>query len=557
MKASRLGPRASSVLVAIALACGSKEKAVALRDLTSASAKQRAQGVKSLEKLHASDDESWAALTRAARDGAAPVRAGTAAAMAATRRDDAPDAISALLRDPDDSVRIAAARALATRCNDRATAYLGLAFGHSDAAVRAEVVQALQTCGVKPEHLLAREESERRRKAIESSVDAIPAIRARGARELGLLGRDEDRKRLLALLGDRDGVVVAAAARALGDAGALDAAPRLQALLAEKGEIASAAAEALFALGPKAIDPARPALEKLAVLESDESLPAAAALASPGQFCADALAAQNAQAASMLAEGCPAAPFAKALGTAKKRDPLYESLLRAQGEAPGLDAALARFLKAGDADARIPRIAERYRAAGPALVAALEHEQAVRAKGLAEKRTEPDEGSAAEIAKTPAGNVPNRERYARLMALLQERAGAESAKASAAVRLNALLHGDAAADKRGFIAGALRAALAMKAPRAEQIAAKFVQDPDPFVAAAARGELEAAPGSPPAKPPLEARLALWSDDAAVRGRACATAGPDLAETRRLLAAADPERRVRDACSSTNETAPAK
>jgi len=537
-------------------ACGSKERNAALQHLQSPSAKQRADAVRALGKLGAKDDESWAALVRAARDGSAPVRAETAAAMAAAKRDDAPDAISPLLHDPDDSVRIAAARALASRCGDRTAAYLRLAFGHSDAAVRAEVVQALQKCGVKAEDTLAREETERRRKAVESIVAPIAALRARGARDLGLLGRDEDRQRLLQLLGDRDGVVVAAAARALGDAGAVDAAPRLQALLTEKGEVAAAAAEALFALGPKAIAPARPQLEKLAVLDSDEALPAAAALASVGQFCADALAAQNAQAAAFLAQGCPAAPFARELARLP-RPALFEALLRTEGAAPGLDAALSKLLGAWDRDPRIPRIAERYRVAGPALVGALRREQAARAKDLEKKKGADDEGSAAEIAKAPAGNASNRERYARLMARLQERAGAESARSSAAVRLGALLHGDPAADKREFIAGALRAALAMKAPGAEPIAAKFVQDPDPLIASAARGEPERAPKSASAKPPPDPHVALWSDDGAVRARACSTAAPDLAAERRLLASVDPERRVREACAATNETAPGK
>src|SRR5205807_2248824 len=162
------------------------------------------------------------------------------------------------------------------------------------------------------------EETERRRKAAESSVAPIPAVRARGARELGLLGRDEDRKRLLQLLGDRDGVVVAAAARALGDAGDIDAAPRLQALLGEKGEVAAAKE-------PKA--------------------------------------------------------------------PVLGSPLRAQGDAPGLDASLGKLLKAGETDARIPRIAERYRVAGPALVEALRREQSARAKELETKKGADDDGS--------------------------------------------------------------------------------------------------------------------------------------------------------------------
>ena len=179
------------------------------------------------------------------------------------------------------------------------------------------------------------------------------------------------------------------------------------------------------------------------------------------------------------------------------------------------------------------------------------------AKELEKKKGAGDEGSAAEIAKAPAGNVPNRERYARLMARLQERAGAESAKTSAAVRLGALLHGDQAADTREFIAGALRAVLNLKPPGAGPIAAKFVQDPDPLIASAARGEPERTPKPAAAKPPLDPHVALWSDDGAVRARACSTAAPDLAAERRLLAAADPERRVREACAATNETAPRK
>src|SRR5262249_27735264 len=157
--------------------------------------------------------------------------------------------------DPDDSVRIAAAQALATRCDDRAVAYLRMAFGHSGAPVRAAVIEALQKCGVKPQDALAHEETERRRKAVEASANPTAALRARGARELGYLGREEDRRRLEKMLDDPDGVVVAAAARAVGEADDLAAARRLASLLEERGEIAAAAAEALLALGPKAVDP--------------------------------------------------------------------------------------------------------------------------------------------------------------------------------------------------------------------------------------------------------------------------------------------------------------
>jgi hypothetical protein len=52
-------------------------------------------------------------------------------------------------------------------------------------------------------------------------------------------------------------------------------------------------------------------------------------------------------------------------------------------------------------------------------------------------------------------------------------------------------------------------------------------------------------------------MAIWSDDGAARAQACAAADPSLDDARRLLAASDPERRVRLACASTNETAARK
>ncbi len=421
---------------------------------------------------------------------------------------------------------------------------------------------ALQKCGVDPAQTLQREEEDRRRKALEMSVGHFAAQRARGAYELARLGRDGDRAHVLALLDDRDGVVVAAAARALGELEALEAAPKIAALLPEGGEVASAAAEALLALGPPAVAPARDALLQVAVRDTDEATPAAAALlVDPRRdgLCAAALAAQAPRAAALLAPGCPAAPFAHALEKASKRDAIFESLLRAEAPAPGLDAALAKLLRQGETDERIPRIAQRYRVAAPALVEVLRREQARRAKELEEeKRGAGDkDGSAAEIARIPSQGAPDKERYARLMGLLRERAGAESAKASAATRLDALLRNEPRSDRRGFVVAALRAALALQAAGADKVAAGFATDPDPAVAAAARGEPESSPKPAPEKPPPDARIALWSDDGAIRSRACAAPDPALAATRTLLAASDPERRVRQACASTNETAPRK
>src|SRR5438132_4770459 len=103
------------------------------------------------------------------------------------------------------------------------------------------------------------------------------AQKAHGARELGLLGRDEDVAALLPLLEDHDGVVAAAAARALGEAGGVQAVPRIAALLDEGGEVGAAAAEALLALHAQAAG--RAGLEKLARADGDEAIPAAVALA--------------------------------------------------------------------------------------------------------------------------------------------------------------------------------------------------------------------------------------------------------------------------------------
>ena len=238
-----------------------------------------------------------------------------------------------MLRDPDDAARIAAVQALGTRCGERTHAYLRLTFAQSDARVRAPIATALQACGVDLAQTLHREEAERRRKAVDALTSPFAAVRARGARELGVLGRDEDRARLSALLDDRDGVVVAAAARALGESGAQEAAARLGALLGE-----------------------------------------------------------------------------------------------------------------------------------------------------------------------------------------------------------------------------VRAVRALEVPGQGRTAAEFAADPDPVVSAAARGDPPPTPGTSTSKPAPEARLSLWSDDGAVRARACKDPDPSLAATRALLANADPERRVRNACASTNETA---
>jgi HEAT repeat protein len=534
------------------LACESgKEEKRALAQLSSRNAKERAEAVKALAS-RAADGDVFAALAKKVEDGAPAVRIEAAAALLASRRADAPDAVAPLLRDPDDSVRIAAVRALGSHCDDRARAYLRLAFAHGGGAVRAEVVQALLACGTRLEEVLGKEESERRRKALAQIGAGNAAQRAHGARELGLLGRDEDAKALLPLLEEKDGVVVAAAARALGDAGVTAAAAKIAALLKEQGEVAAAAAEALLALRAQAT--AREALERLAKTDGEEAVAAAAALAADGRACAVALEAARPRAAAMLAKDCDSASFAVRLEKGGHREALLSALMASRGRAPQLERPLSTLLRGGDRDVRLPQLALRHRVAAAALVEALRTEQTARARQIAARPREPYQGSAAEIAQ--ASGSPDKEKYDRLMARLKERSGGEASKAGAAARLSELLQGGHA-DRRDFIAAALRAALALRARGADKLAASFAQDPDPVIAAAARGETES-PVSPPSAPPLaDPRIAIWSEDGAARVQACSRAGPDLESARRTLAAFDPERRVRLACTAPEETAPRK
>ncbi len=189
-----------------------------------------------------------------------------------------------------------------------------------------------------------------------------------------------------------------------------------------------------------------------------------------------------------------------------------------------------QFLRKGGSDVVIPQLALRSHVGGPALVEALRREQVAGAKKIAERQPPPEADSAAEIARAGLPGAPEKGRYAQLMARLQERQGAQQTRNSASTRLGEILRSDGRSERRDFIAAALRAALALHAPGADKVAAGFAQDPDPEIAAAARGEPEA--GKAREAAPLDPRTALWSDQGA----------------RIMLAHADPERRVRIACA---------
>lgn len=573
-------------LIALSLAClccASKARTEAVQRLASRSAKERAAAVQALARVaKAEDDEAWTLLEHAARDGSPQVRAAAAAALGAAPRDEALDACGALLRDPDDAVRAAAARALGARCpgaaqlEDRARAWLRQGFSRSTKAVRPAIAEALARCGATLAQSLAHEERDRRAAARELLQATSGAQRARGAMQLGRLGRPEDVAQLVPLLGDRDGAVVAGAADALGEAGAAEAAPLLARLLAEEGSVAAAAARALRALGPDAVSAARDGLSAAAAREGDEAEPAAAALATLASVdrCAAAARALEPHAAALLAKDCPAGPLARRLSASRDprgRGAALEALLVARGPAPEAAAPLAALLSAPEPDPRSCRAAERLGVAGPAVVALLQRERAAAAKkrietprGAAASDPE-DEASAREIAAQAArGPVPSRAKYDQLMARIGQHQGAEATRQSAQEQLAALLRSDGRSSRRDLIVAALEAARVLQPPGADREILAWTADPDPAIAAAARGEpappLAAPAASASGRPPAgldQLRADLWSSDGSERARACAALaqqGDEASAATRAALAQDPERRVRLACSPATETA---
>jgi hypothetical protein len=523
--ASAVGGASRALLLLLAIGCGREQPS---RDelnkrLASRSVKERAQALQHLEGASA---DSWTLLLKSARDGSPVVRAEAAQAMARSKRADAADAISPLLRDPEDTVRLAAASALGELCGERAPAYLRMAFERSDAAAREKIAEALQKCGASLPDTLQREETERRRKALQALGSTNAAQRAHGARELGLLGRDEDRAKLEKLLDDPDGVVVAAAARGLAACEDVAAAPRIAKLLEERGEVAQAAAESLAVL--HAENAYRPALLKVAIAAGDEAVAAARAT---GADCQTALVARDPRAVSLLAEDCPAAKF--------PADD-YAALLVAKPPAPQLEKPLSAALNGGRRDPVLAQLAGRYSVAGDALVKALQE--------IAKTRKQPAPKAQPEIAE--AGSAGEPDRYRELMQKLEARQQKKERARNAAERLSALLAGEPQAEERDFIVAALEAARAQHAKNFHAVAGQLASDPDPIVAAAARGD----PVKPPA-PRAEKALSLWSEDGAVRAKAC-RAGSESAAVKAAFASSDPERRVRTACAS-NETAPGK
>lgn len=570
--------RAALVAVLLAGCVAAKERNEALARLSARTPKERAAAVHALGRVAAiGDDEAWTAIARAAHDGSPGVRTAVADVAGPTKREDAVDTAGVLLRDPDDGVRIAAARALGARCGDRAAAYLRMGFARSTRAVRPAIAAALAGCGAPLEQTLEKEEASRRADALALLKASSPVQRGGGARQLGVLGRDQDIAVLAGLLDERDGSLVAAAAEALGEAGATSLAPRIAKLLAEPGVVAGAAAEALRSLGPDAIAQSLPALESVAARADDEAEPAALALieARDPRVCGVAAVAELPAAASLLARAgrCPAHPFVQRLETLLRPgckpealSAALESLLAAEGPAPEAAAPLAKMLAAGDPDVRAARAAGHLLAhgAGPALLALIRRERrAIESeRASASVRRDSGDSGAAEIA-AQAALAPraNREKYDRLMAKLGRHEGLAQAKASAQDQLAALLHGGPVAGqaRRERLIAALQAARTLQVKGVAGEAAGLAHDPDRLIAAAARGEdlspEAAAPRQPPGDPDTGSlRAALWSDDGSERSAACTALRDDaISAAMRLALTHDPERRVRAACSATNET----
>ena len=338
--------RAALGAALLACACGPGARTVAMQGLHGKTPRERSQAARELAKLgKPDDDELWVALERATRDPAAQVRVAAVESLAAAPKAEtrevaergalADDALSAALSDLDESVRIASARVLGDRCNERSIAYLHGALSRSGPAVREEVSAALVKCGVPLERQLARAEQVRRMRALEKLSATNSAWRTMAARELGLLGRDEDAAKITPLLDDPDGVVAAAAAEGLAYAKAASSIPALQRLAGDDVPvIASAAIHALATFGPEAVAGAQPQLLKQALSDGDAAQLAASALAQvakPEFVCAAALQARDAGAAALLAHGCAAAPFGDALAkldasVKNKKEPLEASL---------------------------------------------------------------------------------------------------------------------------------------------------------------------------------------------------------------------------------------
>ena len=596
-------------------ACGRKAEEEQQRRLGSPVSSERADAARRLGGLaRASDDEAWVALEKATRDPAPAVRIAAAQALASApnaaglwqgaRSGLAEDAVGALLSDLDEGVRIAAAAALGQRCGPRPIAWLEGAFGRSGRAARAAIASALLGCGVQPAQLFGHAEEVRRRKAVGRLEGTNSAQRSWSARELGLLGRERDVKLLLPLLDDRDGAVVAAAAAGLGYAGATQAAPRLAKLAGDPVPlIAGAAAQALGELGREACTAAQPALEKQAIAAGEQALAAALALAqvaSSERLCALAVDARTPAAAAVLARGCRLAPLAAALAAAIPESKpgggpaassaiasklelahvaaLLETLPQALSEPLPAAAALAlgrlAGLEQGSLSERAAEAAGELGAkeAGPALLAVVRRERQKRAQALeAQRQPEVDTSEAASELALQAAQAPDvdREKYARLMKLVQERGGKAASREGASERLSALLRGDPPPARR-LLALGLRAVLLLQTPGAAEEATALAGDPDREVAAAARAASGGQPAAPVGTPPpavpapdpgqalATARGALWSDDGAQRAAACqllARAADAPSGPLRAAMVQDPEQRVRAACSVKKETAP--
>jgi hypothetical protein len=635
--------RARQALAALLAALGAAALASCKQDpkreqafaqLRARGAGERAKAVREIAAAAgARDAQAWSALSRAARDPSAQVRQAAAAALAGAPKagalppldeggpPDPDDVLGGLLSDPQDEVRLAASAALGRRCGPRSKGYLTSGFGRSGTAVRGAIVAALGKCGAAPREALQHEEQRRRERALRLLEAPSAAQRAQGALELGLLGRDEDARTLLPLLDERDGVVVAAGARALGRAGALQAEPRLRALLGEEASVlAAAAAEGLAALGPQAVHRSQAELIAVAARPDPEAEAAALALAGADaqarDLCAAAAQAREARAAEVLAAAgrCEAGALSTALAQAvrgsgalsrdeqQRASALVAALLGAPaGHSAAAAAPLSRLIERADPELALQaaRAAARLGAAGagPALIAVVRRER----KALQDERSRPhrpavaqDDAEAAEVGRQAMrAPAPDRKKYDALMAKLQKRDQAQTARAGASVRLAEILRGAQPGERRSLLAGALRAALALRAPGAEAEARSLATDPLPDVAAAARGEPEpaalpedpasclptsgavAAPGclarveatplqgDGAARALAAARLGLWSDDGRDRAAACTLLrrlDERASAPARALLADDPERRVRLSCderAARNLTDPAQ
>ena len=310
-------PRAFLLGLVVLTGCNAgRDKLIA--DLQSARPEERALAVHKLAEMSNSDD--LVLFTQAAKDPVAIVRGEAVVALGKSQDPRVVDLLGEALGDQNEDVQAKAAMALASIRNEKAKAYLTLQYERRGRPTRQVIVQALKSSNIPGAMagVVAAEAQSIWDRNLKALTEGTLPERVGAAEELGKSGRVEAVERLLNVLKDPQVVLVAAAARGLGNAGDKRATPALTALLKENsGELREAACEALSQLkDPAALDD----LQAVAAEHSPSSPFAVAAIISLGKsdaadkvLCGLALGSSPDAAAAgremRKRGGCPLDPF--------------------------------------------------------------------------------------------------------------------------------------------------------------------------------------------------------------------------------------------------------